>query len=182
MGSPVCSARRATASLGEQVSGPCADLLPLGGDVLEHVAAVVVGCCEPRRPGPGSCAGSGVTATDGGPHGEERGGGSRDPVAGLGDFLLARVELAEHHPDRPVKVLQYPVRPSQQVTVPGAGHLAQQDDVLASQDAVRPVQQGPQPLRGLDARVEELRLDGFGTAGGAVNRPGRQAPLKGGAR
>ncbi|WP_405428434.1 hypothetical protein [Streptomyces erythrochromogenes] len=43
MGSPVSPARRATASPGDQVLCPCADLRPLGGDVLEHVAAVVVG-------------------------------------------------------------------------------------------------------------------------------------------
>ncbi|WP_406116350.1 hypothetical protein [Streptomyces sp. NBC_01014] len=56
-----------------------------------------------------------------------------------------------------------------------AGHFAQQDDVLAPQEAVGPVQQGPQPLRGLGAHVEEVRLDGFGVAVGAVDSPGRQA-------
>ncbi|MFF4097772.1 hypothetical protein ACFYYY_29220, partial [Streptomyces sp. NPDC001834] len=85
-------------------------------------------------------------------------------MASRGDFLFSRVELAEHHPDRAGEVLQHPVRPGHQVTVPGTGYIAQQDDVLAPQEAVRPVQQGSQPLSGLGARVEEFRLDGFGVA------------------
>lgn len=148
--------------------------------MLEHVATVVVGRGERGRQVRGRAQELRVAESDGGPHGEERGGSGRDPASGRSGLLCSRVELAEHHPDRSVEVLQHPVRPGQKVTVPGAGHLAQQDDVLAPQDAVRPVQQRPQPLRGLDARMEELRLNGFGTAGGAVNRPGRQAPLKGG--
>lgn len=62
--------------------------------------------------------------------------------------------------------------------MPGAGYVAQQDDVLAPQEAVRPVQQGSQPLGGLGARVEELRLDGVGVAVGAVDRPGRQTAFE----
>lgn len=145
--------------------------------MLEHITAVVVGCGERGGQVGGRAQEAGVAAVDGGSYGEERGRGGRDPVAGRGGLLCSRVELAEHHPDRAVEVLEHPVRPDQQVTVPGAGHLAHQDDVLAPQDAVRPVQQGPQPLRGLDARVEQLPLDAFSTASGPAHgcRPAEAA-------
>ncbi len=53
--------------------------------------------------------------------------------------------------------------------MPHTGHFAQQDDVLAPEYAARPVQQRPQPLCGLDAGVEEFRLDRVGVAVGAVD-------------
>lgn len=143
--------------------------------MLEHVTAVVGGRSECGGQVRGRAQEVRIAARDGGPHGEERGGGGRDPGADLGDFLFSCVELAEHDPDRPIQVLQGPVRPCHQLAVPCVGDLAQEDDVLAPQEAVRPVQQRPQPLRGLDARVEELRLDCVGVAVGAVDRPGRQA-------
>lgn len=130
VGSPVCPARGATASLrwGEKVSGPCAELLPLGGDVLEHVAAVVGSCGEHGGQAGGARRKCGSRRRTAALTGRNEAGGGRDPVAGCGDFLFSRVKLAEHHPDRSVEVLQRPVRPGQQVTVPDAGHLAHQDD------------------------------------------------------
>lgn len=57
-----------------EVPGPCADVLPLGGEVLEHVAAIAVGRCERGSQVGGRRQEAGVAATNGGPHGEERGG------------------------------------------------------------------------------------------------------------
>ncbi len=147
--------------------------------MFEHVAAVVVGCGDRGGQVGGRAQELRVATADGGSHGEERSGGGRGPVAGRRDFLFSRVELAEHHPDRSVQVLQDPVWPRKQIAVSGSGHLAHQDDVLASQYAVRSVQQGPNPFRGLGARVEEFRFYCFGVAVGAVDRPVRQTPLEG---
>jgi hypothetical protein len=59
-------------------------LPPGGGDVLEHVAAVVAGRGERGARSGAARRKRRIAATDGDPHGKERGRGGRDPVAGRG--------------------------------------------------------------------------------------------------
>lgn len=148
--------------------------------MLEQVAAVVLGCGERSSQVGGRGQESRVAAAYGGPYGEERDGCRWDPVSGLGELGFVGVELADHDPDGAVDVLQDPVRPGQQVAMPGAGNVAHHDDVLAPQAAVRPGQQRPQPLRRLDTGVEQLRLHRLGVALGPVDGPRHHALASGG--
>lgn len=114
-----------------------------------------------------------------GPHGrayrEERARRRWDRAASSVESFLVSLELPEHHSDRPVEVLQCPVRPRHQLAVIDSVDVSQDHDVLTHESAPRTGREWTDPLRGLHARMEQAGLNGLRIAAGdLVHRPRRQ--------